>query len=292
MKELTIGFLGVYAVLFVCLSLLGQQGEYSAEKALWKINRTASRLLQDANNIPKKQVDEIISQYAKFNKNFQDTNIGPRGYFQMAQVYWTIKDYQNGRTVIKKMISTYPSRQEIVAEGYTQIGASYVEEGDTPAAIENYKTVLTQYPLTPTGMNVPIFIAQAYMQAKNIPAAQTAYAMAIKHYYALINNNTQNPLIEIESLRKVSAVYIAQGDWQNAAQTLSSLIIKYPRKLSPGMADEIVKLVNTIVLSQTKDYDFAINLYNQFINENPEHPYNQVFKNLIQGYTNLKTNKK
>lgn len=287
MRKIAVIFSLIYLTLYVLLSTIGQRGEFAAEKMLWKINHKATRVLQDTNNIPKPQSDKIIKDYQKFLSRYADTKIGPSGYFQMVKLYWVLKDFEKSRLVSQELIKKYTSRPEIAAQGHAQIALSYTQEGNVPKAIETYNIILADLPHTLTGLNTPIFIAQTYIHANDTAAADKAFDEAINYYMQMVSKHPQS-VIAMQSIKLSAHIYTIKKQWGSAVKEYGDILIQFGKKINPAIANEIVKAINTITLTQTKDYIQAIEIYAAFIKQYPQHPFNTTFRKLISELEQLK----
>ena len=63
-------------------------------------------------------------------------------------------------------------------------------------------------------------------------------------------------------------------------------MFKYP---SNAMLFDAIKTINEVCVGHLKEYDCAIDTYQQFLVRNPEHPIRPMLKKIIDNMEELKT---
>ncbi len=284
MKKTLLSFAGILAGLFVVLSLLDARGDYGVEQILWKANKKLSDAARSPEAIPDKVFVQIADQYRKIIKDFPNSRLTSAAYLSLGKVYLIKKDYKAARERLTDVLKKYPNNSNVCAEALSAIGNSYGLEGDWPNALRTYEKLKNDYPLTDLGLSVPLYVANYYLKNSHTVNAQNALEDAIV-YYDKLSLEHPNSEIELKSLKLLSDCYLMQNRWTDAVNVLGKILLKYPK---PEVAVPIMKAINTIVLTQIRDFDIPINIYQGFLEKNPNHPLDKALKEMIGKFTELK----
>ena len=289
MKKILIILSSILVGIFVILSLLDRNGEYNAEKMIWKTNQKFFELTKDPNSIPDKIFLQLDKEYELIANRFPNSPLAKKAYVSIARMYLVKKDYQTVRNKVQIIFEKYPKDTAMCAEATSLIGKSYELSGDWPNALRVYNDLMQKYPTTEIGLNVPLYIANYYQTNKSAANAQQAYDTAIV-YYKKIASDYSNSVIEFKSLGLLANCYFFKKMWREGVVTLGDLLIKYPSGefLSFHEIDLLLKTMNTISVTQLKDYALPIQIYQNFITQHPKHDLNKLLKKIIQALTKLK----
>ena len=289
MKKLLISLSSILVGIFIILSLLDQNGEYNAEKMIWKANQKFFELAKDPNSIPDKTFLQLDKQYELIANRFPNSPLAKKAYISIARMYLVKKDYPTVRNKVQIIFKKYPKDAAIGSEATSLIGRSYELSGDWPNALRIYNDLMEKYPKTEIGLNVPLYIANYYQINKFAANAQQAYDTAIVYYKKTVSNDP-NPFIQFKSLGLLANCYFFKKMWREGVTTLGELLVKYPSGefLSFHEIDLLLKTINTISVTQLKDYDLPIQIYQNFITQHPNHGLNKLLKKIITALTEFK----
>ncbi len=289
MKRLLLIFTGILIGLFIFLSFLDRNGEYNAEQLIWKANQKFYELSKDPNSVPDKTFIQLDKRYQVMVDRFPNSPLAKKAQISIGRMYLVKKDYQTARDKVQRIFKKYPKDSDICAEATSIIGKSYELAGDWPNAFKVYNDIMRKYPITEIGMNVPLYIANYYRAKKSTTNAQQAYNTAIAYYKDLALNHP-NSVVEFKSLRLLAHCYFFQRMWREGVTVLGNILVKYPTGefLSLHQIDLLLRAINAISITQIKDYDLPIQIYQNFITEHPKHSLNKLLKEMIAALTTLK----
>ena len=289
MKKILLTYTAVLLVLFIIFSVLGTKGEYAVERKVWKLHKQYADILKDPNVIPDKTFEKVIKGYQKIIEQHPQSRLTQGIRFIIGRVYLLKKDYTTARAKFNEIVGLYPDNPETQAQAFTAVGQSYELEKNWPEAAKTYEQILKDYPLTPTGLGIPIYLANHHKNANDYQKTMGAYERAITHYTSIASKNPDS-FIEFNALRYLANCYLEQKRWTEAINTLGKILEKYAdaQHMNVQTADTIIKTINVVSSYQLKDYDAAINIYKNIISKKSDHPLNAYLRKMIDAFTALK----
>ena len=270
--------------LFVVLSLLDIRGDYAVEEILWNANKRLSDAARTPEAVPDKVFEEIIAQYQRVIKGFPDSKLVPKAFIFLGRAYLVKKDYSTARQRLREVIGRFPKDDVNCVEALSAIGSSYELQGNWPEALKVYYEIKNDYPLTDLGLSVPLYIANHYTKNQQAANAISAFDAAESYYTQMADGHSNTP-IEFKSLTLLSNCLLAQKKWTDAINTMGRIIIKFP---SPNIVAPTMKTINAIALTQIKDFDGVIAIYQDFLEKHPKSPLNKTVQQMIQAFKGLK----
>lgn len=289
MKKTIIIYVGILAGLFVILSLLGRNSEYAIEQKTWKVQRQYFDILKDPKVIPEQTFLDVIRDYEKIIRRYPESKLTQGLRLLVAQVYFLKKDYESAHKKLNETIKLFPNNKELQAEALGAIGRIYETQENWPQAKKTYDRLMADYPLTQAGLGVPIYVANYFKQKNDYQKTVEAYDRAIAHYSSLAAQNPDSAA-EYSALRYLSNCYLDQKRWREGVETLGKVLAKYAKAeyMNVQTADIIIKTINTVSVYQLKDYDLPIRIYQNIIEENPNHPLKDYFQKMADALASLK----
>ena len=293
MKKALISFVAILVSVFVLLSVLGAKDQYAAERALWKINQRFSKVSEDPKIFPNSVFDELAKDYRKFTLQFSQPALVAVAHIFEGRVALLKEDYTGARNKFNEVIKLYASMPNVAAEASAEIAHTYALEDNYDKALETYRTILKDYPLTPIGLKIPILIVRFHQGRREVSLAQRAFKDAVIHYKVLIQENPDSG-IELDALRLLAACYASHEQWDNAIDVFRGILLKFggSSMLNPRIAKEIVTSINTIAVVKLKNYDMPAIIYDDFVAKYPQHPFNRVFQRIIASFKSLSEKQK
>lgn len=289
MKKVFLTYLAILVGLFVILSILGLKGEYVVEQKLWKVQQQYNDISRDPAVVPDSKFEEVARQYQQIIDKYPKAGLVQRVHILLGRVYFMKKDYQTAREKFAEIPKKYPQNKELVAEAIVSIGKTYEVEEDWLKAHETYQSIIRDYPLTEVGLGIPIYIAHYFRSKNDYREALNAYDLAIRYYKNIASENRQSS-IGFNALRYLATTYLDQRRWSEAVDTLGDALMNYAISdyLTERRAETMIKSINVIAAYQLKDYDVAINLYENIIKTRPDHPLNDYLKKVVTAFRELK----
>lgn len=289
MKKTILIYGGILVGLFVILSLLGRNSEYAIEQMTWKVQRQYFDILKDPKVIPDQTFLNVIRDYEKIIKRYPDSKLTQGLRMLVGHVYFLKKDYDSAHKKFNEIIKLFPDNKELQAEALGAIGRVYETQENWPQAKKTYDRLIADYPLTQTGLGVPIYIANYFRQKNDYQKTLEAYDRAIAHYNSLAAQNPDSATGYV-SLRYLSNCYLDQKRWREGVDTLGKILDQYAKAeyMNVQTADIIIKTINTVSVYQLKDYDLPIRIYQNIVEKNPNHPLKDYFQKMVNALASLK----
>ena len=282
-------YIGILTGVFVLFSLLGINSDYAVEQMAWKVQREYLDILKDPKIVPGQTFDKVIKDYQKIIERYPNSKLTPGIRMLVGNVYHVKKDYETSREKFNEIIKLYPQNKELQAQAHSAIGRTYEAQDNWPGARKVYDRIVADYALTRTGLGVPIHIANHYKAQNDYQKAMDAYDRAIAHYNTLAAQNPDSPA-EYSSLRYLGNCYLDQKRWREAVEVFGKVTDKYgrPEHMNIRTLDTILKTINTVSVYQLKNYEFPLQIYQDIIAKNPNHPWKSYFQKMIDTLSTLK----
>ena len=289
MKKAILVYIAILAGVFVLFSLLGLNSDYAIEQMAWKIQKEYLDILKDPKVVPDQTFDEVIKGYQKIIERYPNSRLTPGIRMLVGHVCYLKKDYETARAKFNEIIQLYPDNKGLQAEAFSAIGRTYEAQDNWPAARKTYDHIITDYPLTQTGLGVPLYIANHYKEQNDYQKTMDAYDRAITHYNTLVAQNPDSP-VEYAALRYLGNCYLDQKRWKEAVEVLGKIADKYgrPQYMNIRTLDTILKTINAVSVHQLKDYDLPLQIYQDIIQKDPNHPLGDYFQKMIDALSTLK----
>ena len=226
--------------------------QYAIEKEYWWLQRQISRIFKNPNATPPNELERAVDKLQKFSDKHPKTGLGVESEFNIARLYIVKQEYEKARTYLKSLMDKYKESKAMLSELLFMSGNSYEIEDKWSQALEQYKQILREYPLTLRGFNVPIYIAQHYKAKYQPDKMVAAYQEAIGHYRKLAAENAESPF-GFKAKALVAQTYIFLSDWQNAVTALQETIEKYKDKISmDGLMMDMALIYNRELKDKVK----------------------------------------
>ncbi len=290
MKKALIIYIVLLVGMFTALTLLNARSEYTAEKAIWKINRDFANVAKDPDAIPDAEFQRVFKGYIQFKSKYKYSKLAPIAHVMAARVYMYKKDYVKARGVYEEIAKTYKSNPNIQAQAVFEIAESYNREKNFPNFVATLKRLIKDYPLTELGYQAPITLAEIYLKRGEQDLALQHLNEAVDHYNGLTVQYKNKPDVVFNALRSVSVCYMAMKKWSKAVETLGDILMRFPetKYINTQRADKIITSINMISITKLKDYDLPITIYQNFINKYPKHPYRKALEAMVHSLNVLK----
>lgn len=205
--------------------------------------------------------------YDKLMERYPDHQIAAFVEFSQARVLLMRNRYEEARTSLEEILEKYPDNRGVCASAQLAIGYSYETQGDWDRALVEYRWTQENYPLSPQGFFVPIYIAEHYRQRGESDLAEAAFNDAIEHYRNLIKKYPKTVLAG-KAQEHIIRCLVAQEKWDEAADAAGSL-----KQVNPSSRTEINSyLLLGQIYERKDDRKQAMEVYEQFAREFPNHP--------------------
>lgn len=204
--------------------------QYIIEKEYWKVQRHAEKIFKNPHASPPRQLERVVKLLNNFIEKYPQNKLSIDADFNIARLYIVKEEYAKARTHLEQLLNKYNKDEGICAEALFLIGNSYQIEDKWALALQEYKKIIQEYPITPRGLDIPIYIAQHYKIKYQPDKMLAAFQEAINHYRTLVNKYPNSPLA-YQADNLIAQCYIALKDWQTAINSLNAIIDKYKDKI-------------------------------------------------------------
>ncbi len=293
MKKNWFVYFGIFiGILFIFLSW-GLKSDFMVEKNVAKVYSRFENLAKDTTGVPGQTYESIIKDYYTILKQHPKSPATQTVPLLIGKVYILQKDYETARRVLEQVAVKQADNPELAAEAVSMIAKTYELEDHWPKAKATYERIIKDYALTGVGLSTPVYVANYYQGKNDFNETMEAYNQAID-FYRQVAEAHSNSTIEFDALRFLANCYFAQNRWLEGVQTLGQILMKYPSSnhLTIQRANLIIKTINAAAITQLKDPDVAIHIYQKFMDAYPEHPMNKALVSVIESLNNAKENEK
>ncbi|MFH0828250.1 MAG: tetratricopeptide repeat protein [Candidatus Omnitrophota bacterium] len=275
MKKLIIFLisLGVFLAITGCA-----QDQYSIEKEYWRIKKQAENIFRNPKAAPANELDRAISSLQKFSQKNSKNILAVEADFTIAKLYIAKEEFGKSRKQFNAIIAKYKESEVICSEAVFLSGNSYQLEGKWNLALEQYKKVIANYPLTIRGLETPIYVAQYYKINRQPDKMLAAFGEAIAHYRGLAAKYPDSPLA-FKAYTLIFSCYNASQDWQNSVNTLNVILGKFKGK---AKMDSLLLDMALIYKKELKDEVKAKEAVERLIKEYPDSKFVNSAKALLK----------
>ncbi len=222
----------IFLILVTALITGCSNDQYAIERRYYRLSKQAGKIFANPHVSPPQELERVVKLLNSFAKKYPKSNLALDAEFNIARLYIVKEEYAKARAYLKQLLNQYSAQSKAVSsEIIFLMGNSFEIENKWGLALEQYKKIMQEYPLTIRGINVPIYIAQHYKIKYQPDKMIASYQEAISHYKALAAQYPGSPLgFNTEAL--AAQCYIAMKEWGNAIDTFNNLIAAYKSKIN------------------------------------------------------------
>jgi TolA-binding protein len=253
--------------------------QYGIEKRYWQVQKQAEKIFKNPAASPPRELERVVNLLDGFVKKYPLTNLAFEAEINVSRLYIVKEEYEKARLRLRALLSKYSKSAPISSEVTFLIGNSYEIEDKWNSALEQYKKIMREYPITLRGIDIPVYIAQHYKIKYEPDKMIAAFQEAIAHYKALAAKYPGSPLAyNLDNL--VAQCYEAVKDWQNAIASLNAIIDNYKAKVPQ---DETMLTIALVYKNGLKDNAKAKATLERLIKEYPKSRLVKAAGNLLKG---------
>lgn len=220
---------GVFFLLLFSM-FLTQTGCGRSSRARNMLKDTRERytyVFNDCTEAKHKEFDEAARALKEIADKYPELDISAEIQFSLGRMYAMRKEYGKARENFSNVFMNYPQYQELCARALFLSGIVSQEEGEWKKALEYFDEITARYPLTYTGLNTQLYIADYYRKKDMTEESQRAYRQAVGEFMDMITDNPFDEKAPVVQSYLISA-YAALGTWDEAAKTLENLAEEFP----------------------------------------------------------------
>jgi tetratricopeptide (TPR) repeat protein len=160
---------------------------------------------------------------------------------------------------------SYPDNSALCARSQFMRGALREQQGELASAIKLFREISEKYPLSPTGLQTPLYIASCYQKHGMNDEVLRAYDQAAANYRNLIEMNPYSKTVPV--LQELLALaYVRRGTPRQAIDALIGFAGKFPKSEASPYA---LAIAAQVYHEKLNDAPEAIKLYNQVVKSYP-----------------------
>ncbi|MDD5166819.1 MAG: tetratricopeptide repeat protein [Candidatus Omnitrophica bacterium] len=205
--------------------------QFGIEKKYWSLQRQEEKIFSNPSASPENELEKVVARLNAFIKKYPKNNLAVKAEFDIANLYTVKEEYNKARSQLKAVLAKYSKFDSICSEAVFLLGYNYEKQNKWSLALEQYKKIMQDYPLTSQGLSIPVYIAQYYKSKFQPDNMVMALQEAIAHYKGLANKYPNSPL-GLRAYMLVADCYIVLKDWQNAVNTFKTAIDAYKSKVN------------------------------------------------------------
>ncbi len=235
------------AVLF--LSAGCAQDQYSIERELWRLKKQAVRVAANPDGTSPQEFERTLVSLTEFTSRHKDNIIVIDADFIIARLYISRKNFDKARLQLNGMAQKYSRAQIIQPEILFMKGNTYEMEDHFDLALDQYRKIIANYPLSKRGFGLPLAIGE-YYQKKNLSGkAVEAYNSAVDHYRAL-SAKYPDSRAGLNAGAMAALCYARISQWQKAADILEYLSVSFK---NVGAVDGVLWQLAILYKQQMRD---------------------------------------
>ena len=205
--------------------------QFGIEKKYWSLQRQEEKIFSNPSASPENELEKVVARLNAFIKKYPKNNLAVKAEFDIANLYTVKEEYNKARSQLKAVLAKYSKFDSICSEAVFLLGYNYEKQNKWSLALEQYKKIMQDYPLTSQGLSIPVYIAQYYKSKFQPDNMVMALQEAIAHYKGLANKYPNSPL-GLRAYMLTADCYIVLKDWQNTVNTFKTAIDAYKSKVN------------------------------------------------------------
>ncbi|MFT5388244.1 MAG: tetratricopeptide (TPR) repeat protein, partial [Candidatus Omnitrophota bacterium] len=287
MKRLIIILVVVLLGGYLSLTMLGGSGNFSAEKKLWKLEQEYKTIAADPEASPDNVYSDLHVGYDKFIIKAKDKKFINVAHMMKSNLYILQENYAKARENYEIVATS--GNHTMALQAVVSIGRTYAKEKNELALLDNYQRIIANFPKSQMGLKVPLLVAQYYVKENQISLVEKSFYDAELHYRKLYEENIDTPL-GFYALQYLSVTYVTQQKWEKALDAYQTSLFKYAdyNVWTPESLMKWVRTVNTIAITKHKSFEYPVGLYNEFIQNKPDHPFTPIFEKVLVSLKEIK----
>lgn len=275
MKRLTF----ITICFMTCMLVIGcANDQYAVEKRYWYLQKQVQKIFKNPVASPPRELEKVVGLLNAFINKFPKSQLVNRAEFDIANLYIIKEEYEKAQVHLKTMLNKYSKSQAIYSEIIYMIGYTYEKEDKWDNALEQYKKIIEDYPISSRGLTMPINIAKHYKTKYEPDKSINAYKEAIVHYRTLIDKYPDSPLAYSANLL-VAECYMSIKDWQGAINIFDTMLESYKGKVN---LEEVMLNKAMVYMNELKDNAKAKEVLENFIRDYPRSRYFKIAEGLLK----------
>ena len=258
----------LFLILIMMIILSGCGGtRYSAEKLYWQANRTTKEIARDKplDELTTQEQEKIINAFRRVVEKCPLEPQSAQSQFIITQIYILQNRDSKARKELVKITQNFSRNTEFASRAQFMLGNLYENQGNWDEAVLEYEKVTDLFPLSNMGLRMPIYIAEYYQRQQKKAKANKAYHKAVTHYKKLINEYSGTSITPAVK-DYLALAYVSQKKWNEAIAVWQTIINEYPQE---QMGAALLFAIGETYLKQIKDLQKAIQVYEEFVQNNP-----------------------
>lgn len=256
------------ALVLCCVLLLNGcvEDQYAVEKRYWKLKKQAEEIFRNPEGSPPNQLKRAVDDLDAFVARYPKNVLALEAKFLTAKLYLSKKEFNSARQRLQGIMEEYKVIKQVCAEARFLTGTSYQLQDNWPQALEQFRSVYRDYPLTERGFEAPLYIAM-YYKTKFMPEKMVeACEEAISHFRGLMAAE-RNPNVAFRAYNYIGSCYVAMKKWPEAIANLKAMDAAFKDKLDTG---NLYINIALIYANELKDNSRAKETLNAFIRDYPK----------------------
>lgn len=239
---------------------------YLAEKLFYQAEQKVKKIVSGRVQLQEDDYERIIAAYRVVSDRCPLEEKTAQAQFIISKIYISQGKYEEAKRELKTIIHNFSSKPVIASQAQFAIGQLYESQGNWESAEQEYEKLSDLYPLTPLGLNMPIYTLLHYRAVNKADEEEKTYVRGIRHYNKLLEDflgTKAVPLIQ----DYLATLHYQRGKLNKAIEVWEEIIKKYPRN---PFAVKAFLAVGETYANRIKDIPKAINVYEKFIKNYPQ----------------------
>ncbi|MBD3245998.1 MAG: tetratricopeptide repeat protein [Candidatus Omnitrophica bacterium] len=253
-------------VLAGCVAVLAACGDarYGSEKLYWKAEQRAAKIIarKGPGNLTADDYARIIEGYRRVTSTYPYQYKTVQAHFDIARVYLAQDKFEPALEELETVIHNFSAAPKIASRAQFAIAKLYEARREYETALEEYDKILDLYPVTPIGLETPIYLIRFHERVRDDQEeAARAYQRALRHYRSLAGEYGEETPVGVAVKDYLARTYLLKEQWQDAAGVWEEVM---NQKEVPLLAGKAQLARASLFADQLKEPSRAIELYKSF----------------------------
>lgn len=207
-----------------------------------------------------KDYAQAKERYQKILNIYPGSDYAPQAFYALAWIEFETNSFDNAQEKFKSFVSQFPSHQ-LAEDAWFRIGECAFNTTSYPRAIQSFQKYIELFPAS-------IRLDQAFFYIAESNYYREDYPESIKHY-ELAKQQSRNDKTKLLSDIGIAWGYLRLKQYPQAQQAFEQAR-KFGEERKIDTGESLLGLAN--LFTETKNYDQALNCYDDLIKRYPQSP--------------------
>ncbi len=259
----------LYFIVLFLVPVLGgcTDNRYASERLFWQAEQKVAQIVNGKkDNLSNDEYERIISAYREVIDNYPLQKYSQKAQSHIIDMLLLQGKYKEAEQEFTAMADNFSSQPEIASQALFARGKIYEYKEDWPRALEEYEQVIAKYPLSPRGLELPIYIMRHYRDKGDQRNVERTYKQAVKNYRDLLKDFEGTDMAS-RVKEYLALVHLSKGNFKETLKVYDDII---KEDMNSAFAQQALFAKGDLYATKMRDISKAMEVYEGFVRKYPE----------------------